>query len=93
MRSLTACDNLKLKGESIQRDAGCGALAVRAYFHMGLDLLDMYETETEDVTVTLMADVVALIDQGADVNTTDSDGWAPLLSLVRRVMRRWPWPC
>jgi ankyrin repeat protein len=54
---------------------------VRAYFQTGLELLAMCNTEAEDDdTVTeMVADVVALIDQGVDINATDSDGWTPLL--------------
>jgi ankyrin repeat protein len=54
---------------------------VRAYFQTELDLLAMCNTkEAKDHdTVIEMADVVALIDQGTDVNVTESDGCTPLL--------------
>jgi hypothetical protein len=52
--------------------------AVRAYIQMALHFLAMCQTETKDMTATETADAVALIDQGADVNATDSDIWTPL---------------
>ena len=51
------------------------------YLHMGLNLLDVCSTESADATVTLMADTVAPIGQGADLHAKDNGGDTPLLCL------------
>jgi hypothetical protein len=52
--------------------------AVRAYLQMGLDLLRMCGIGTEGMTVIKTADVVGLIDQGADLHAKDMLGDTPL---------------
>jgi hypothetical protein len=56
---------------------------VRAYFQTGLDLLAMCDTEIDDdddaTVAEMVANVVALVDQGVDINATDSHGWTTLL--------------
>ena len=64
---------------------------VQAYFQRALDLIS--KCDKEPTSTTLTADVVALIDQGADVYAKTSDERTPLLCACEKGLAEWPWRC